>query len=257
MTGVHMSAIHEIRYTVRPHEAGYGDTIQPVSLLNYLQDAAFEHSIKLGFSVFHLFSKGLTWVLSRYHIKIDRYPVAGESVRIHTWYPGSQKPFYLREWEILDENERIIVRATSSWLVVDIKTGKPVDGDSLLSGLTVMERRAIEDGFKPLPEPGPEGIKGRFSVRLSDTDLNRHVNHIHHILWALECVPQEFLSGNVPAEIEAAYKGEIMFGQNVIVQTRRSDDRVFNHKLVLEYDDREVARLRTRWEDKTKNPGES
>jgi medium-chain acyl-[acyl-carrier-protein] hydrolase len=120
-----------------------------------------------------------------------------------------------------------------------------------------MERRAIEDGFKPLPEPGPEGIKGRFSVRLSDTDLNRHVNHIHHILWALECVPQEFLSGNVPAEIEAAYKGEIMFGQNVIVQTRRSDDRVFNHKLVLEYDDREVARLRTRWEDKTKNPGES
>ena len=55
-----MSGIHEIRYEVRPHETGYGKTIQPGALLNYLQDAAFEHSVKLGFSVYHLLAKGQT-----------------------------------------------------------------------------------------------------------------------------------------------------------------------------------------------------
>ena len=247
-----MSGIHEIKYTVRPHETGYGKTILPGALLNYLQDAAFEHSIKLGFSVFHLLSKGLTWVLSRYHVKVDRYPRAGEAVRILTWYPGPQKPFYLRDWEILDQEERTILRATSSWLVVDLKSGKPVDGDALLRSLTALNRRAIEDDFSPLPDVGRTDETGRFCVRLSDTDLNRHVNHVHHILWAFESVPPEFLKNRVPVQWEVAYKGEVTFGQNIIVNTEVSDDTMLHHHLSRETDGREMARLRTRWKKEEK-----
>jgi medium-chain acyl-[acyl-carrier-protein] hydrolase len=243
-----MPDMHEMRYTVRPYEAGYGKTARPEALLNYLQDAAFEHSIRLGFSVFHLFPMGLTWVLSRYHIRIDRYPKAGESVRVLTWYPGSQKPFYLREWEILDDDGEKLLRATSSWLVVNLKTGKPADGDAILKNLPVIGRRAIEDEFKPLPASGRADITRRFSVRLSDTDLNRHVNHVWHILWALESVPEEQISGGMPVRIEAAYKGEILPGQSVIASTEVGPDGTHLHRLALEPGEMEVARLRTMWE---------
>jgi len=60
-----LSDMYQITYDVRPCEAGYQKTLQPDALLNYLQDAAFKHSISRGFSAFHLFKKGLTWVLSR------------------------------------------------------------------------------------------------------------------------------------------------------------------------------------------------
>ena len=245
-----MSDIHETRYTVRPYEAGFGKTALPETLLNYLQDAAFEHSIRLGFSVFHLFSMGLTWVLSRYHVKIDRYPAAGETVRVRTWYPGPQKPFYLREWEILDQDGGSFVRATSSWLVVDLETGKPTDGEMVLKNLSVTEKRAIEDGFKSLPAPRKTNLTRKFSVRLSDTDLNRHVNHSRHILWALESVPEEQLSGGVPVKIEVAYKEEIVFGQNITVHTEAGEDGVYLHRLLTEPGGEEAARLRVKWEKK-------
>jgi medium-chain acyl-[acyl-carrier-protein] hydrolase len=246
-----MSNIHEIAYTVRPHETDYGTMMQPKSLLDYLQDAAYEHSIKLGFSVFDLFPKGLTWVLSRYHVKVDRFPGSGEQVRIHTWYPGPQKPFYLREWEILDRKGTVIVRATSSWLVVNIRSGKPVDGDEVLKELNVTDKRALEDDFIPLPGTGRTDVSGRFCVRLSDTDINRHVNHVHHILWALETVPPDIMSKYVPLEIEASYKGEIRLGQEITVHTEIIGEGFFNHRLVRESDRVEVARLRTRWGKKS------
>lgn len=245
-----MSGIYEISYKVRPHETGYGLAMQPKALLDYLQDAAFEHSIKLGFSVLDLFPKGLTWVLSRYHVKVDHFPQTGDQVRIRTWYPGPQKPFYLREWEILDHDERIIAQATSSWLVVNIKSGKPVDGDEVLSALDTTSKRALEDDFTPLPGAGRSDVTGRFCVRFSDTDLNRHVNHVHHILWALETVPRGYLSDYVPSEMEASYKGEIILGQEISVHTEVNGEGLFNHKLVREADGVEVARLRTRWRKK-------
>ena len=147
-----MTGIHQITYDVRPSEAGYQKTIRPAALLNYLQDAAFEHSVSRGFSAFHLFKKGLIWVLSRYHVRVDRYPSVGEQVQVRTWYPGPQKPFYLRDWEVLDDKGAVLALATSSWLILDAATLKPVDDDGLLDGLEQRPVRAIEDAFQPLPE---------------------------------------------------------------------------------------------------------
>ena len=243
-----MSGIHELEYKVRPYEAGFGKTVLPSGLLNHLQDAAFEHSISLGFSVFHLFPRGLTWVLSRYHVRILRYPLSGETIRIQTWYPGPQKPFYLREWKVLARDGEDLVLATSSWLIVDLKTGRPVDGDIILKNHPLTEKRAIKDDFKSLPVPGRTDLTRRFEVRISDTDLSRHVNHIHHLLWSLESVPEEYLAGKVPVEMEAAYKGEVISGQEVEVRTEVKGNGECLHQLVLAPGGKEVARVRTAWE---------
>lgn len=54
------------------------------ALMNYLQDAARGHSIREGFSVFDLSTKGVTWVISRYHLVINRYPQLGEKIQVRT-----------------------------------------------------------------------------------------------------------------------------------------------------------------------------
>ena len=242
-----MSGIHEITYNVRPCEAGYGKTALPGALLNYLQDAAFDHSIRLGSSVFDLFPLGLTWVLSRYHVRILRYPLSKERIRIQTWYSGSQRPFHLREWRILDPQGEELLLATSSWLIVDLKTGRPSDRDVTLKDYLPTEKRAMEDNFKPLPVPRRQDITRRFPVRVSDTDLNRHVNHVQHILWSLESVPEGYLSDRVPVGIEVSYKGEILFGQETTAATEVREDGTCLHRLIIEPGGKEAARLRTVW----------
>ncbi|MCJ7500681.1 thioesterase [bacterium] len=242
-----MSDIYQITYDVRPYEAGYQKTLQPEALLNYFQDAAFKHSLSRGFSAFHLLKKGLTWVLSRYHIRVERYPTIGEQVHVRTWYPGPQKPFYLRDWEVLDDNGTALAQATSSWLILDVGTMKPVDDNGLLDGLEQRSVRAIEDPFNPLPEFKESHFESRFCVRLGDTDMNRHVNHVHYVQWALESVARHASEGTVPLEIEAGYRAEARSGDTIIAHARDMGGGFFGHRLVLESDGKELTRLRTRW----------
>lgn len=242
-----MSDIHQITYDVRPHDAGYRDTIRPDALLNYFQDAAFAHSVSKGFSAYHLFERGLTWVLSRYHIRVNRYPSVGESVRVRTWYPGAQKPFYLRDWEVLGGTGEVLALATSSWLILDIESQRPAEDGGLLDPLETRPVRAIEDPFAPLPELKDRQFEARFCVRPADTDLNRHVNHVHYIQWALDTVGRHAPVKSVPLEIEASYRAPAREGDTVISRARDAGEGFFIHQLVLEPDGTEATRLRTKW----------
>jgi len=235
-------------YKIRPHEANFLDKATPQVLLNYLQDAAFGHAHELGVSVFHLFEKGLTWVLSRYHVSIDGYPSVGEEVQIRTWIPSLQKNFFLREFEIVGENGDVLVRASSSWILVDLKTKKPVAEDGSFGEFPVVPRRAVDDEFGPLPALEEHDQEERFCVRIGDLDLNRHVNHVVYIQWALESVPKQVLKNCRPSDIEVAYRGEAKKGEIVLARTKALDgENRFLHQLVRESDGRELTRLRTEW----------
>lgn len=242
-----MSGIHQITYQVRPYEAGYQAKAKLDTLLNYLQDAAYEHSVSRGFSALDLFRRGLTWVLSRYHITIRRYPGAGQQVTVRTWYPGPQKPFYLRDWEVVGDAGDVLALATSSWLILDLATMKPVDDNGLLDGLKPRPVRALDDPFHPLPGLEAPHAEARFMVRLSDTDLNRHVNHVHYIQWAVESVSRLAAGGMVPLEVEAGYRAEARFEDNVTARAQDLGEGLFHHQLLRDGDQKELTRLRTRW----------
>jgi len=239
--------IHQLKYVVRPYDAGYLRVMRPGALLDYLQDAAFEHSVSKGFSVFDLIKRGLTWVLSRYHIVVKRYPMTGERVTVRTWYPGHQKPFYLRDWDILDRNGDAIALATSSWLILEKDTMKPAEIGGLLDELEPRPVRALDDPFLPFPEMGAPHFESMFRVRIDDTDINRHVNHVHYIQWALESAEKLAKEGAVPLEMEAGYRAEARFGDNVIARVRDMGEGFFHHQLLRESDGKELTRLRTRW----------
>ena len=61
-----LPTIYEADYTVRSYEIDTTGRVRPLTLFNYMQDAAGEHAARLGVSVLDLFKRNLTWVLSRY-----------------------------------------------------------------------------------------------------------------------------------------------------------------------------------------------
>ncbi len=82
-----MERIHTQVYTVRNYEVGPHQAAHVRTLLDYLQETADAHIRLLGASVQDLMEKGYLWVLAAYHLRVDRYPAAGEEVTIRTWYP--------------------------------------------------------------------------------------------------------------------------------------------------------------------------
>ena len=93
-------------YTVHTYETDARGVARPVALLNYLQDSAGDHAGRLGLSVVDLFKRGLTWVLSRYHVVVHRYPAMGDRLEVTTWPSGKRGHFATRDFEVADGGRR-------------------------------------------------------------------------------------------------------------------------------------------------------
>ncbi len=218
-------------------------------LLDLLQDVAREHAALLKVSIFDLQAKGLTWVLSRYHIRVPRYPVMGETVEVRTWPSGKKGVFALRDFEVRDGNGGLLLEATSSWLIITQDSKQPVRMDTVFLDENILDRRAVADAFERLPSPVRTDREASFTVLSRDLDFNRHVNNVVYVHWAIEGMPGDVLRGARPAEIEIVYKEEAFYGDEVAARVQLPDtgECACLHQIVRKADGAELARLRTSW----------
>ena len=245
-----MDLIHRKTYPVHYYEVDFRGLALPQSLLNYLQDAAGEHASALGFSVLDLLKKGMTWLLSRYHVRILRPPRVGDSVILSTWPSGTQGLFALRDFAAEDQRGRPLFEATSSWVLWNLAARQPARLEESLPGRLAHDRRAVDDPFLPLPALTRTDHELDFRVWMQDIDFNNHVNHAAYVLWALETPPEDVLRACAPSEIEIAYKAEAFYGDEIIsrLQTGGSAaEPAFLHGLFHKGNGTELARLRTAW----------
>ena len=243
--------LHERNYRVRSYEVDFQGQLQPVAILNYLQDMASEHAARLGFSVNELLRKDLTWVLQRSRTKIFRYPEIGESIRVQTWPSGRERLFALRDFEARDQDDRLLLQATSSWTLLNLKNMRPARLDVALPEYPSLDRQALAIGFKSLPEMIEADIEIPFRVRLADLDINQHVNNAIYAGWALEAMPEEVSKEYRPAELEISYRGAAYFGENILSRSKlleSGETPVFLHQLVNQDNGVELTRLKTRWQ---------
>ncbi len=239
------------QYRVRYYETDFRGALRPVTMLDYLQDAASGDSMRTGSSVIDLLERNMTWVLSRYHVKFLGYPKLGEALNVRTWRSGIDGLFALREFEVSDETGNLLALATSSWAILKMDTKRPVRIENVFPDLSSVEQRALDDKFKTLPKPDNCDMEKSFPVRIQDLDVNRHVNNTVYAGWAIETVPDDILFHYRLAEIEISYRAEAFYGDTVTSRTGLSDKEntgPFLHQLVNEEDGRELTRLKTSWE---------
>jgi medium-chain acyl-[acyl-carrier-protein] hydrolase len=240
-------------YRVRSYETDFLRRLKPVALLNYLQDAASSHAALLGFSVADLLQKKLTWMLSRYQVRVHRYPFDGEEIHVRTWRSAVDGYHALRDFEISDSQARPLAVASSSWLIVNLESRRPVRIRSAVEDFPVHASRSFPDDFITFPKSENYDRELPFLIRMGDLDQNRHVNHTVHLEWALEAIPPDILLKCLPAEIHIAYRAEAVYGGRILsrsIAIDSPDSEVFLHQLVREGEGRELTRLMTLWRDR-------
>jgi len=245
--------IFEKEFPIRYHELDKHGLLRPVTLLNFVQDAGGLHAAQLGVSVRDLRKRGLTWVLSRVHLVVDRYLHADDVIHVRTWPSTRAGLFSCREFEMRDRNGDLFSRATSSWAVLDLASRRPVRLQECLPEYPLTSRRAVDDDFASLPQlpdaPDDAFQELPFLVRRSDQDSNHHVNNTVYTDWALEAVPDDVASDHLQS-LEVAFRAEALYGQRILSQcvvNRSGTQSECLHRIVDSRDRRELARLRTRW----------
>ena len=137
------------------------------------------------------FTVGLTWMLSRLRVSVQRYVPWGETITVRTWPSGVKGRLIAKRCFMgLDEKGAELFRASSEWLYVDMAAQKIAKlpetfADLVPAGTPDFELPDIGGKFAHLPS-----VDGCADIltRHSDLDFNDHVNNVHYVEWMLEGV---------------------------------------------------------------------
>ena len=161
------------------------------ALSGWLQEAAGRHADLLGVGVDALQDRGLTWVLARQAVVVDRPVAYGERAEVVTWPSGADRLSALRDFEVRVAGE-VRARAVTQWIVLDLATRKPVRPGSVLPVELVEQMEHVLPLHSGRPAaPEPPGLERPFTTRYRDIDRNLHVTNASYVEWACEAIPEE------------------------------------------------------------------
>lgn len=167
------------------------------TLCNYLQEAAGDHAIELGFGILELQTRGLSWMIARLHLKLARDVPWGDVVTLVTWPSGLKgRLVALRDFRILDARGAEVGEAVSEWLTVDLAAQRIVRPAAAFQAVVPPDVArvplAASDGGGKFAGLAKVDATARILVRRADHDFNDHVNNVHYVEWALEALPAAF-----------------------------------------------------------------
>lgn len=211
---------------IRHHQTGADGRCKVSAVCDFFQDAAARHAEKIGVGLSFLHAQGLAWVLSRMHVQIFRYPELDEVVEVTTYPSGFERLFAIREFLLRDAGGNELVRASSAWLLLDLKTFRPLRASAELDGEGIAMNADLPEYF-PVAGKIPAGVPedyspaGEFTCRVlpSEIDLNRHLNNAVYIARMSDA-----LNGMQPAEFEVNFVKSMEAGAEVCYSTWRKGD---------------------------------
>ena len=184
-------------------------------LFKLLQEAAIEHSQKVGLGSKTLVDKGSVWILNRMQAEILRAPEYLEDLTVVTWHKGSKGYRAYRDFIVYVGNEKVAL-ASSRWLYFDMQRKRIVRIPEETSAAYTTESEAAMDNqidsWRAEPDFAPMVVKP-ISIRTSDYDPLGHVNNAVYFDYVETLAAYAFEAFTGLAHLKIEFKKEL--GQGV------------------------------------------
>jgi len=183
------------------------------SLVNYFQDCSTFHSESINLGTKYWEDNNSAWVLSYWHIIIDRLPKLGEDICISTWAYDFSRFTACRNFTLKDENKNIIACADSFWVYIDKQTAK-------FKSITENQKKLyskeppypMDKTSRKVKIPSETEEMESYKVQHFCIDSNNHVNNEKYILMAMEYLPKKTSIKSVRVEYKkAAVLGDVIY----------------------------------------------
>nr|GEZ31758.1 acyl-ACP thioesterase [Tanacetum cinerariifolium] len=207
------------RFTIQCYEVGFNKTATIETIADFLQSCEFSSNVVARTTTMR--ELHLTWVTTWMYIEIHRYPSWGDVVEIETWCQREGRIGIKRDWIIRDyANGEVLGRATSKWVTMNVDTRRlqkvsdHVINEYLANWLRCGFRLAFPEdnnnSLKKIAKLEDPAAYSRLGLmpRRADLDMNKHVNNVTHIGWALESIPQEVVDTHELQSITLDFKRE-------------------------------------------------
>ncbi len=116
--------------------------VSNLAYVGWMQDVAIEHSTAVGWPMRRYLELGAGWVVRSHFVEYLRPAFAGEAISAHTWVPRFDQRSTPRRYLFVRDADRVVLaRAETSWVFVDLASGRrrPIPAELL-------------GAFDPMPE---------------------------------------------------------------------------------------------------------
>lgn len=191
-------------------------------IFRILENAFAKHSNSLKVGLEDIIKMGYTIVLLSWKLEINNRPKYKDKLKVNTWVKETSKMYFYRDFEIII-NDDVAVKATSKWMLLDIKTFKPVMNLELIKKQNPIDKDVFETrDIKRLKELDNYSKKLKYYIRKSDIDLNNHVHNLNYIDMALEVIDDKYYSN-----IEIEYLKEIKYNDKISIMSEKINDKYY------------------------------
>lgn len=204
------------KYRVDVRDIDFTGRMKLSSMFLYFQDIAGEHAENLGMGRAMMETNGALWVLARARVDIIRYPLWKEEITIETWPQEPNRLEFMRDFFIKDSKGEILVKAVSTWVIIDEKTRKIRKTESIFHGYPpTIKERALDCKLGRLKPNGKMDKVYTREVRYSDIDLNEHLNNAKYIDFIMDAFTIMEHKKYFVKSIEIDYSNEALPGDTI------------------------------------------
>lgn len=243
-----MNSSQRYPFELKTYELDHRRRMPVAILYRLLQEAAENHAVEMGFDTETLLHRNLTWVLLRLQLEISEYPEGRQPIDVETWPSKSDSRYAFREFRVFKRGGiQPFAVASSIWMLIDLVKNRPVIIDKYLSREYITRReQMVATPFPKIGECG-DAVGHEFTVRLSDIDLNNHVNNVHFVEWVVESTSEHEWTERTLASIAMEYKKQVRYGDTVHISTSRVDGDTYDYVMTSRLQQGDILRARTVW----------
>jgi medium-chain acyl-[acyl-carrier-protein] hydrolase len=242
--------ITDRNYNIHYYEVDIHKKALITSIIDYLGDMAMYQSESLGVGIEHLKDNKMAWVLYKWDITMESYPLLNETIKVQTFAHSFNRFYAYRKYEIIDACGNKIGYANSVWILINTDRRRPIRITKdmyKVYGIDEINNDVLS--IKDIQEINAVHEEKSFKVRYSDIDTNLHVNNVKYVAWALETVPKDIVLNCELKNIRVTYIKETTYGETIKASTeviREESKTICRHKIVNE-DGNKLTLLESTW----------
>jgi len=217
--------ITELKFTVRFSDCDEYSRLKLSRLFQFTEETALADAQRKGYGLWSMLRAGYGCAVTRMKLRWVHTPVLGEELSVSTWAKENHKDKVIyKDYMVKDSRGNILAEGTSSWLLVDLKTGKAVAPSSSPFPIPLLEgKEALPEKLDILSMGLFPKVVEQIQARNTDLDINHHVNHCRYVDWILDALSHEEIHARGIRSIQMNYIHQVPLGEKVdIVRFRDS-----------------------------------
>ena len=218
--------VFEKEFELRISDFDCFDKIKPSVILDFFQDVAGEHADILSVGFNDLIKKDLIWVLVRTKYEVIKEPTLYSKIKVRTWPRPKGRIDFDRDYLILDENNNILIKGTSKWVIVNYKTRRLSLTKDIDFNIEFYQEKNYLEPFNKLQdfELDDSFISFNYQILFTDLDHNGHVNNIKYADMILNSI--DFNENDNIKLFEIDYIKELKKGNSITTYYKKENSTI-------------------------------